>query len=213
METKIISPPLSSVLYSKNIPLPAQETIMNNVQEHYTSQTPIKSNNSKYQSRIVKLKVNISRLASQSEPVGTPMSSPLPMSSPVLASSPVSNIINNGNIIKKTGKKARLSNNTGPKTIRRRKAEAATVIVINVEDASQKQGQQNIVINGQKTGSTPLSHSRLGPKANTGAINAGLRALDRSGKPCKRWYKRMITIDCINGIQWETNGWKDTSAS
>jgi hypothetical protein len=31
--------------------------------------------------------------------------------------------------------------------------------------------------------------NKLGPKANQGAINAGLRALDRSGKPCRKWNK------------------------
>lgn len=215
MEAQILSPSLSSIPSSENIVLPIQETIPNcNIvsTEHYTSQTPIKSNSSKSQSHILKFKVNISRLALQSEPSMTPISSPLPMSSPVLASSPVSTTINNENIMKKPGKKTRLSNSTGPKTIRKRKTEATTVIVINVEDTSQKQGQQNLVVNGPKTGSTSLLPSKLGPKANTGAINAGLRALDRSGKPCKRWYKRKITIDCINGVQWEINGWKDTLA-
>lgn len=58
---------------------------------------------------------------------------------------------------------------------------------------------------------------KLGPKANTGAINAGLRALDRSGKPCRKWERKGLQLKSFTGIQWGTSTWKaplrDTSFS
>ncbi|CAD6447370.1 e1d2cbd0-62cc-4619-bae2-789f4521a041 [Sclerotinia trifoliorum] len=64
------------------------------------------------------------------------------------------------------------------------------------------------------TGNTPratnangTSH-RLGPKANQGAINAGLRALDRSGKPCRKWEKRSFIIKTFTGIPIEIPRWR-----
>lgn len=49
---------------------------------------------------------------------------------------------------------------------------------------------------------------KLGPKANQGAINAGLRALDRSGKPCRRWAKESFKLQSFTGICWEIPRWK-----
>ncbi|KAK7737923.1 hypothetical protein SLS53_006301 [Cytospora paraplurivora] len=48
---------------------------------------------------------------------------------------------------------------------------------------------------------------RLGPKANQGAINAGLRALDRSGKPCRKWAKGGFQLKTFTGVQWEIPRW------
>lgn len=48
---------------------------------------------------------------------------------------------------------------------------------------------------------------KLGPKANTGAINAGLRALDRSGKPCRRWGKKSLHIKSFTGTMWSMGTW------
>ncbi|OAA34518.1 DUF1711 domain protein [Beauveria brongniartii RCEF 3172] len=48
---------------------------------------------------------------------------------------------------------------------------------------------------------------KLGPKANQGAINAGLRALDRSGKPCRKWAKGHFTLKSFTGAVWEINRW------
>ncbi|KAF7552198.1 hypothetical protein G7046_g7488 [Stylonectria norvegica] len=48
---------------------------------------------------------------------------------------------------------------------------------------------------------------KLGPKANQGAINAGLRALDRSGKPCRRWAKGGFTLKSFTGVIWEIPRW------
>ncbi|KAE8452801.1 hypothetical protein EG329_013073 [Mollisiaceae sp. DMI_Dod_QoI] len=55
--------------------------------------------------------------------------------------------------------------------------------------------------------STTAAH-KLGPKANQGAINAGLRALDRSGKPCRKWQKGSFTLKSFTGVVWELPRWK-----
>lgn len=49
---------------------------------------------------------------------------------------------------------------------------------------------------------------KLGPKANQGAINAGLRALDRSGKPCRKWQKGGFKVKSFTGVVWEIPRWK-----
>jgi hypothetical protein len=48
---------------------------------------------------------------------------------------------------------------------------------------------------------------KLGPKANQGAINAGLRALDRSGKPCRKWQKGGFSLKSFTGEIWEIPRW------
>ncbi|PNY28843.1 INO80 complex subunit 4 [Tolypocladium capitatum] len=48
---------------------------------------------------------------------------------------------------------------------------------------------------------------KLGPKANQGAINAGLRALDRSGKPCRKWARGGFTLKSFTGVVWEVPRW------
>lgn len=48
---------------------------------------------------------------------------------------------------------------------------------------------------------------KLGPKANQGAINAGLRALDRTGKPCRKWDKRGFSIKSFTGVEWSLHSW------
>ncbi|KAI6249671.1 hypothetical protein HI914_01372 [Erysiphe necator] len=59
---------------------------------------------------------------------------------------------------------------------------------------------------------TPKSYNtstvKLGPKANQGAINAGLRALDRSGKPCRKWAKENFKLKSFTGVYWEIPRWK-----
>nr|POE59285.1 ino80 complex subunit 4 [Quercus suber] len=59
-----------------------------------------------------------------------------------------------------------------------------------------------------KPGATTIPAHKLGPKANTGAINAGLRALDRSGKPCRRWQKNGVKIKSFTGNLWGVDSWK-----
>lgn len=53
----------------------------------------------------------------------------------------------------------------------------------------------------------PITAHKLGPKANTGAINAGLRALDRSGKPCRKWERKGFTLKSITGVTWSVGSW------
>ena len=48
---------------------------------------------------------------------------------------------------------------------------------------------------------------RLGPKSSAGAINDNLRALDRSGKPCRRWSRRPIVIQSLYGAAWKAPSW------
>ena len=56
-------------------------------------------------------------------------------------------------------------------------------------------------------GITTVGH-KLGPKANQGAINAGLRALDRTGKPCRRWEKTGFRLKSFTGRAWELPSWR-----
>jgi len=49
---------------------------------------------------------------------------------------------------------------------------------------------------------------KLGPKANQGAINAGLRALDRTGKPCRKWAKRGFQVRSFTGVGWDVPTWR-----
>lgn len=59
-----------------------------------------------------------------------------------------------------------------------------------------------------KGASTSIPAHKLGPKANQGAINAGLRALDRTGKPCRKWEKSGFRLKTFTGITWELSTWR-----
>ncbi|KAK3049318.1 hypothetical protein LTR09_009496 [Extremus antarcticus] len=61
---------------------------------------------------------------------------------------------------------------------------------------------------GLPTTAAPIPAHKLGPKANTGAINAGLRALDRTGKPCRRWERKGIQLKSFTGMMWGMPSWK-----
>ncbi|KFY84934.1 hypothetical protein V500_08863 [Pseudogymnoascus sp. VKM F-4518 (FW-2643)] len=54
----------------------------------------------------------------------------------------------------------------------------------------------------------PSAAHKLGPKANQGAINAGLRALDRSGAPCRKWARGGFAIKSFTGTTWEIPRWR-----
>ena len=54
----------------------------------------------------------------------------------------------------------------------------------------------------------PLAGHKLGPKANQGAINAGLRALDRTGKPCRKWEKKGFSVKSFTGVSWQLPSWR-----
>lgn len=46
-----------------------------------------------------------------------------------------------------------------------------------------------------------------GPKSNTGAINANLRALDRSGAPARKWTRQPIQLKSFTGVKYSIDGW------
>ncbi|KAF1924785.1 DUF1711-domain-containing protein [Didymella exigua CBS 183.55] len=61
-------------------------------------------------------------------------------------------------------------------------------------------------------GPNPLQ--KLGPKANQGAINAGLRALDRTGKfKCRKWEKKGFKLRSFTGVVWNVPSWKAPNRS
>lgn len=60
---------------------------------------------------------------------------------------------------------------------------------------------------GPFSGPAPINTHKLGPKANTGAINAGLRALDRTGKPCRKWVRKGFQCKSFTGFQWDAGSW------
>ncbi|KAK5091691.1 hypothetical protein LTR05_001876 [Lithohypha guttulata] len=64
-----------------------------------------------------------------------------------------------------------------------------------------------------KPAATTTANHKLGPKANTGFINANLRALDRSGTPCRRWEKKGFTLKSFTGHAWELPSWKGSDKS
>jgi len=59
-------------------------------------------------------------------------------------------------------------------------------------------------VTNKPTGAAP----RLGPKANTGAINEKLRQLDRTGKPCRRWERKGLQLKSFTGTAWNMTSWK-----
>ncbi|MCJ1464937.1 hypothetical protein MMC07_003552 [Pseudocyphellaria aurata] len=76
-----------------------------------------------------------------------------------------------------------------------------------------RQKLENGMIDGNPTtkaasGAASVPTHKLGPKANQGAINAGLRALDRTGKPCRKWAKRGFCIKTFTGVTWQIQSWR-----
>ena len=49
--------------------------------------------------------------------------------------------------------------------------------------------------------------AKPGPKANPGGINEKLRALDRSGKPTRRWQKVQYPVNTCSGYVFYTTTW------
>lgn len=56
--------------------------------------------------------------------------------------------------------------------------------------------------NGEALPVPTTAAPKLGPKANAGAINACLRALDRTGTPCRKWTKRSFAVRSFTGYSW-----------
>lgn len=57
-------------------------------------------------------------------------------------------------------------------------------------------------------GATTIPTHKLGPKANQGAINARLRALDRTNTPCRRWTKSTFQVKTFTGVIWQIPSWR-----
>jgi hypothetical protein len=64
-------------------------------------------------------------------------------------------------------------------------------------------GENGVLLNGAPIPTAP----KLGPKANQGAINACLRALDRTGKPCRKWAKSGFKVRSFTGVAWDARAW------
>lgn len=47
----------------------------------------------------------------------------------------------------------------------------------------------------------------MGPKAKDGIVNAGLRALDRTGKPTRKWHKNGFQVKSFTGHVWGLPTW------
>lgn len=56
---------------------------------------------------------------------------------------------------------------------------------------------------------TPQPHT--GGAKSMAAFNASLRALDKSGKPCRRWIKGQINIKSFTGVEYTLVAWKGVS--
>ncbi|KAH6642990.1 INO80 complex, subunit Ies4 [Boeremia exigua] len=68
--------------------------------------------------------------------------------------------------------------------------------------------------NSKTASATPNPLQKLGPKANQGAINAGLRALDRTGKfKARKWEKKGFKLRSFTGVVWGVPSWKAPSRS
>ncbi|KAK5095855.1 hypothetical protein LTR70_003174 [Exophiala xenobiotica] len=63
-----------------------------------------------------------------------------------------------------------------------------------------------------KPTTTTVNH-KLGPKANTGFINANLRALDRTGTPCRKWARKGLQLKSFTGHVWELSSWRGSETS
>ncbi|KAI9825670.1 MAG: hypothetical protein M1832_001014 [Thelocarpon impressellum] len=79
---------------------------------------------------------------------------------------------------------------------------------MKLDDGAVDNGDGTTTSKGPSNTAAPLGGHKLGPKANQGAINAGLRALDRSGKPCRKWEKKGFKIKSFTGITWDVPTWK-----
>ena len=154
-----------------------------------TSRRPSRSQ----QTLVVRLRLppRLLALASSSDSLQVPndknpVSSPFPLSSPpTIASSPAP-----AAPPKKRG---------GPK---RKPGPAPGASVFPVNDGN----------GGGSAAGTPgptaeKERAKPGPKANPGGINAGLRALDRSGKPVRRWQKVPFAVQTVSGYSFYTKTW------
>ncbi|CZR53248.1 related to MUC1 Extracellular alpha-1,4-glucan glucosidase [Phialocephala subalpina] len=121
---------------------------------------------------------------------------------PVAASTPVATLMPppSADIVKKKGVKRSAGPALGPDGLPKPRGKPGPKKKARLEDGT---------IDHSSTApraSTGAAH-KLGPKANQGAINAGLRALDRTGKPCRRWQKGSFKLKSFTGVTWEIPRW------
>ncbi|KAI9682154.1 MAG: hypothetical protein M1817_000208 [Caeruleum heppii] len=79
---------------------------------------------------------------------------------------------------------------------------------LKTEDANNEQSDLAAASKSAPTTAATTTASKLGPKASLGAINAGLRALDRSGRPCKKWERKGLKIKSFTGVTWDLSTWR-----
>ncbi|KAK9382210.1 INO80 complex subunit Ies4-domain-containing protein [Kockiozyma suomiensis] len=156
---------------------------------------------------MVVLKLNPQLLLQQEQTIArSSVSSPGAPSSPAPSSPAPSDIDSEPAPVTTTKRK---SSSTGPssagakrKRISMTPAPSSPLLLPTVSDVS---------ATGTPAPNPPPSHhaphSKLGPKANQGSINAQLRALDRTGKPCRRWTKAPLELKSFTGWEWSTVSW------
>ncbi|KAL9086398.1 MAG: hypothetical protein Q9159_004174 [Coniocarpon cinnabarinum] len=88
------------------------------------------------------------------------------------------------------------------------KRSAPTAEIDGTPKPKGKPGPKKRRIEGENGVSAPAPAPKLGPKANQGAINAQLRALDRTGKPCRRWGKKTVALKSFTGVNWNLPYWQ-----
>ena len=76
------------------------------------------------------------------------------------------------------------------------------------DNSNLSRSEDGTIVHTKPKGPAPGPNHKLGPKANQGAINAGLRALDRTGKPCKKWTKSGFRLKTFTGVTWEIPSWR-----
>ena len=82
------------------------------------------------------------------------------------------------------------------------------LMYVDRDDGTNTNGDTGPTKRGAGANSGHPAPHRLGPKANQGAINAGLRALDRTGKPCRRWEKKVFQVKSFTGVTWDVPTWR-----
>jgi len=72
-------------------------------------------------------------------------------------------------------------------------------------EGAKKNGKVGVKRSLPQADGIPKPRGKPGPKKK---INAGLRALDRSGKPCRKWQKGNFRIKSFTGAVWEIPRWR-----
>ncbi|KAK9238324.1 INO80 complex subunit Ies4-domain-containing protein [Lipomyces kononenkoae] len=181
------------------------------------------------QSRSVVLKLNPQLLAQQEQAMNSTSlsvaSSPIPPSSPLAPPTPPPGILSDIG----TGAKRRKLGGTAGGGKRRKRPDTPSSPFITPSDPPTRplsaMGGSPAPLDsgissmpGTNGASTPTAssaqvlshhapHGKLGPKANQGSINAQLRALDRSGRPCRRWTKIPLELQSFTGWEWKVSAW------